>query len=118
MPSLAAMILHSAPPTPCSLADGGHKRRPCVTRLCYNLSVAETLTIRLDPEDRAVLEATAHERGLGLSAFVRDLAESEARRLRREAIRAEGERVLAHLAEHPEAQVELEEIGTPISETG
>ena len=78
--------------------------------------MAETLTIRLDTEDRAVLEATAQRRGQGLSAFVRDLAEAEARRLRREAIRAEGELILAHLAEHPEAQVELEETGTPISE--
>lgn len=78
--------------------------------------MAKTLTIRLDAEDRAVLEATAQQRGQGLSAFVRDLAEAEARRLRRDAIRAEGERVLAHLAQHPEAQAELEEIGTPISE--
>ncbi len=79
---------------------------------------AETLTIRLGGQDRAVLEATARRRGQGLSAFLRDLAEAEARRLRREAIRVEGEQVLAHLAGHLEARVELEEIGTPISETG
>lgn len=78
--------------------------------------MAETLSIRLDAEDRAVLEATARRRGLGLSAFVRDLAEAEAQRLRREAIRAEGEVVLAHLAAHPEARAELAEIGTPLSE--
>ena len=80
--------------------------------------MAETLTIRLDAEARAVLEATAHRQGQGLSAFVRDLAEAEARRLRREAIRAEGELVLTHLAAHPEAQAELEEFGTPIGEGG
>jgi uncharacterized protein (DUF1778 family) len=78
--------------------------------------VADTLTIRLDSEDRAVLEAVAREQGKGLSAFVRDLAEAEARRLRRDSIRAEGERVLAHLAEHPEAQSELEALGTPQSD--
>jgi uncharacterized protein (DUF1778 family) len=78
--------------------------------------VADTLTIRLDSEDRAVLEAVAREQGKGLSAFVRDLAEGEARRLRRESIRAEGERVLAHLAGHPEAQSELEALGTPQSD--
>ena len=78
--------------------------------------MAETLTIRLDATDRAVLEAAARGRGEGLSAFVRDLAEAEARRLRRGAIRAEGEAVLAHLADHPEARTELEEIGTPTSE--
>ena len=78
--------------------------------------MAETLTIRLDAEDRAVLETTAQRRGQGLSTFVRELAEAEARRLRREAIRAEGERIVAHLAENPGAQAEMEEIGTPISE--
>jgi uncharacterized protein (DUF1778 family) len=78
--------------------------------------VAKTLTIRLDPDDRAVLEATASRRGQGLSAFVRDLAEDEAKRLRREAIRAEGDEVIAHLAGHGDARAELEEIGTPISE--
>lgn len=74
--------------------------------------MADTLTIRLDSEDRAVLEAVAREQGKGLSAFVRDLAEAEARRLRR----AEGERVLAPLAEHPEARSELEALGTPQSD--
>ncbi len=78
--------------------------------------VAETLTIRLDADDRAVLAATARQRGQGLSAYVRALAETEAQRLRRMAIRAEGERVLAHLADHRAARAELEEFGTPISE--
>jgi uncharacterized protein (DUF1778 family) len=82
----------------------------------YEIAMAKTLTVRLAAEDRAVLEATAHRRGQGLSAFVRDLAEAEARRLRREMIRAEGERVLAHLTQSAEAQAELEEIGTPTGE--
>lgn len=78
--------------------------------------MTETLTIRLEARDRVVLEARAHRRGQGLSAYVRELAESEARRLRREAIRAEGDRVVAHLATHPEAAAELEEIGTAVNE--
>jgi uncharacterized protein (DUF1778 family) len=78
--------------------------------------MSRTLTIRLDPDDRAALEMAARGRGKGLSAFVREIAEAEARRLRREAIRADGDRVMAHLAEHPEARRELDELGTPQAE--
>ena len=80
------------------------------------ITMADTLTIRLDVDDRAILQAVARDRGMGLSALVRDLAEAEARRLRREAIRAEGEQVLAHLAEHRGAREELETFGTPVSD--
>ncbi|HVA37945.1 MAG TPA: CopG family transcriptional regulator [Candidatus Dormibacteraeota bacterium] len=78
--------------------------------------MAETLTIRLDERDRKTLEAAARERGTGLSAYVRGIAEAEAQRLRRAAIRAEGERVVSYLLEHPEAQAELESYGTPTDE--
>jgi uncharacterized protein (DUF1778 family) len=78
--------------------------------------MAETLTIRLDPEDRAALEEVARKQGKGLSSFVRDLAEAEARRLRREAILADGQRVIAHLAADPEAGAELDELGTPLTD--
>jgi uncharacterized protein (DUF1778 family) len=77
--------------------------------------MAETLTIRLDAEDRAALEAAARRQGKGLSAFVRELAEAEARRVRREVIRADGDRVVAHLAEHPAARAELDDLGTPLT---
>jgi len=46
-----------------------------------------TLTIRLSDADRATLEAQAASRGEGISTLVRDLAEAEARRLRRAATR-------------------------------
>jgi uncharacterized protein (DUF1778 family) len=82
----------------------------------YNYRVADTLTIRLDERDRKTLEAAARRQGTGLSAFVRDLAEAEARRLRRAAIRADGDRVVAYLVEHPKAQAELETYGTPLGE--
>lgn len=42
----------------------------CYTLLC----MAETLTIRLDPKDRAALEMAARGQGKGLSAFVREMA--------------------------------------------
>ncbi len=78
--------------------------------------MAETLTIRLGSDDRATLEAAARGQGKGLSTFVREIAEAEARRIRREAIRAEGERVVGHLARHLEARRELDEIGTPLGD--
>lgn len=88
-----------------------------VSHTCDTLTcMAETLTIRLDADDRAALEAAARGQGKGLSAFVRELAETEARRVRREAIRAEGERVVAQLAAHPGARAELDEIGTPLTD--
>jgi len=75
--------------------------------------MAETLTIRLDAKTRAALEAAARGQGKGLSTFVREIAEAEARRVLREAIRADGDRVVAHLASHPDARGELNELGTP-----
>jgi uncharacterized protein (DUF1778 family) len=75
--------------------------------------MAETLTIRLGEAARAVLEAAARRNGTGLSAFIRDLAEAEARRLSREAIRADGERIVTYLEQHPHARAELEIYGTP-----
>ena len=78
--------------------------------------MAETLTIRLEERDRVVLEAAARRNGTGLSAFIRDLAEAEARRLSREAIRADGERIVAYLERQPKAQAEIETYGTPIGE--
>lgn len=78
--------------------------------------MAETLTIRLDADDRAVLEAAARRQGKGLSAFVREVAEAAALQVRRETIRADGDRVMAHLAEHPEARSELDEPGTLLAD--
>jgi hypothetical protein len=53
---------------------------------------------------------------VGISAYVRDLAEEKARSLRRAAIRAQGEKVVSYLRQHPEAREELESLGTPIGE--
>jgi uncharacterized protein (DUF1778 family) len=78
--------------------------------------MAETLTIRLELRDRKILETAARQHGVGLSAFVRDIAEAEARRLRNAEIRAEGEKVVSYLLAHPEARAEIELYGTPIDE--
>ncbi len=78
--------------------------------------MSETLTIRLDADDRRALETAARGQGKGLSTFVREIAEAEARRVRREAIREDGDRVMAHLAENPQARSELDEIGTPLTD--
>jgi hypothetical protein len=75
--------------------------------------MARTLTIRLAAEDRAVLEAAAEKRGMGLSAYVRELAERDARRRRYEEVRAQGEAVVEHLASHADARDEVAELGTP-----
>lgn len=78
--------------------------------------MAATLTIRLDERDREILEAAARERGIGLSAFVRQFAQAEARRLRREAIRADGRRIVAYVESHADARAELDAYGDPIGE--
>jgi hypothetical protein len=78
--------------------------------------VGDTLTIRLDPRDRATLEAAAKREGTGISALIRALAEAEARRLRDAEIRAEGERIVSYLRESPSARHELTLYGTPLSE--
>lgn len=80
------------------------------------MCVAATLTIRLDADDRAALEAAARRQGKGLSTFIRELAEAEARRVRRAAIRADGDPVMAHLAAHPAARAEFDELGTPLTD--
>ena len=76
----------------------------------------ETLTIRLSADDRASLEESAQVQGKGLSTFVREIAEAEARRLRRDIIRANGVRVVTHLEKHVEARSEVDEIGTPLTD--
>lgn len=67
------------------------------------ITMAETITVRFDERTRQVLEEEAAAQGVGISTFVRQLAETELRRVRRAAILAEGEAVAAFLAEHPSA---------------
>ena len=62
------------------------------------------LSIRLNDEVRATLTAEAETRGIGLSAYLRQLAEAEAKRTVRARIRADSESVARHIASSPEAQ--------------
>jgi hypothetical protein len=75
--------------------------------------VAETLTIRPDAEDRVMLGELARKQGRGVSSLIRDLAAAEVRRARRDAIRSNGESVVAYLARHVESTAEIDELGTP-----
>lgn len=61
------------------------------------------ISIRLDDEVQATLEAAARERGIGLSTYLREVAATEARRLRRERIRAQSKAVGTHVASSEEA---------------
>jgi len=70
--------------------------------------MAATLTIRLKDSDREILESVAKQHGTGLSGFVRQLAEAEAKRLRNAAIRREMAEVSRRIAASPEAREELE----------
>ncbi len=75
--------------------------------------MAATLTIRLQEGDRTVLESAANASGKGLSTYVRELAEAQAAELRRASIRAEGERIVAHLDQDSGAAGEVDALGTP-----
>ncbi|MFI5267676.1 MAG: CopG family transcriptional regulator [Chloroflexota bacterium] len=75
-----------------------------------------TLTIRLSDKAREILSNAARERGSGLSAYVRQVAEAEAKRLRNDEIRRGFKPVIEYLSTHPEAREELELLGTPQSD--
>ena len=72
-----------------------------------------TLTIRLSDKARKILETAARAKGTGLSAFVRQIAETEAIRLRNAEIRGAGQEYLEELAKHPEARKELDLYTSP-----
>jgi GNAT superfamily N-acetyltransferase len=74
------------------------------------------ISVRLDDKLRQTLEEEAQARGVGLSAYLRQLAEAEARRLERERIRAQTEAVGAYVAANPEARQFYEDWGTPTAE--
>jgi hypothetical protein len=65
--------------------------------------VAETISVRFDERTRQLLEEEATRQGVGVSTFVRQLAEAELKRVRRSSIRAEADALSAYLAAHPTA---------------
>jgi hypothetical protein len=62
------------------------------------------LSIRLDDDTQATLEDAAKARGIGLATYLRELAAKEARRLRRERIRAQSRAVGAYVASSPKGR--------------
>jgi len=72
------------------------------------------LSIRLDEQVRATLTAEAETRGIGLSAYLRQLAEAEAeaKRLFRARIRADNDAVARFIAASPEALAFCEDWGS------
>jgi uncharacterized protein (DUF1778 family) len=83
------------------------------TAMCKGCLMTDTLTIRLEQAHRDVVELAARAGGLGLSGYVSSLAEAEAARLRREMIRADGDRVVCYLLENPRAKAELDVYSVP-----
>ena len=74
------------------------------------------VSVRLEQDIQATLEDAARERGIGLSTYLRELAAQEARRVRRERIRAQSRAVAAYIAETPEAEAFFDDWGTPATD--
>lgn len=71
------------------------------------------ISVRLDDDVRAALEAEAEAQGIGLATYLRRLATEAARKSRRERIRRQSEAVGRYVAENPDARAFYEEWGTP-----
>jgi uncharacterized protein (DUF1778 family) len=76
------------------------------------------ISVRLDDSAQEVLEAAARERGIGLSTYLREMAEREARKICKDRIRAESRAVAEYVATSPEAQAFYADWGTPTVEGG
>jgi hypothetical protein len=75
--------------------------------------VRHPVSVRLDDVVQSTLESAAKERGIGLSTYLRELAAAEAKRVRRERIRAQSRAVGDYVASSPEARAFYEDWGTP-----
>ena len=75
--------------------------------------MAHPISVRLDEDIQATLEAAARERGIGLSTYLRDMAAREARRLQRVRIRAQSRAVGDYVASSTEAGEFYSDWGTP-----
>lgn len=74
------------------------------------------VSVRLDEDVQMTLEIAARTRGIGLSTYLRELAVSEAKRVRRERIRAQSRAVGAYLVSSPEGRAFYAEWGTPTAD--
>lgn len=76
------------------------------------------VSIRLDPDVHATLQAAAEARGVGLSTYLRELAAEEARRVKRARIREQSAAVARAVADSPAARAFYDEWGTPGAPVG
>ena len=74
------------------------------------------VSVRLDDDIQAMLEEAAKGRGIGLSTYLRELAAGEAKRLRRDRIRAQSRAVAAYIESAPSARAFYDDWNTPASE--
>jgi hypothetical protein len=76
------------------------------------------ISIRLDDDVRAELEAQAHARGIGLATLLRGLATEAARAAQRNRIRQASTAIGAHVAASAEGQAFYADWGTPRTDAG
>lgn len=76
------------------------------------------ISVRLDEDVRATLEAEAKDRGIGLATYLRQLAAEAARDVRRKRIRAQSAAVGRYVVENPAARAFYEDWGTPTTTPG
>jgi hypothetical protein len=74
--------------------------------------MSDPVSVRLDDEIRETLEEEARSRRIGLSAYLREVANAEARRVRRERIRQQSRAVGNYVATSTKAQEFYAEIGS------
>ena len=74
------------------------------------------VSVRLDEGVRAILEAEANAHGIGLATYLRQIAASAARDVRRRKIREQSAVVARYIAENPKARAFSDFWGTPRSE--
>lgn len=74
------------------------------------------LSVRLDDDVRETLQAEARARRVGLSTYLRQIANEAAARLRRDWIRAQSRAVAEYVAGSPAATAFYDDWGTPARE--
>jgi hypothetical protein len=78
--------------------------------------MGKPISVRLEAQIQSTLEAAAKARGIGVSTYLRELAEREAARVRRERIRAQSAAVGAYVAGNVDGRAFCDDWGAPTSE--
>ncbi|HYC02958.1 MAG TPA: hypothetical protein VED40_06675 [Azospirillaceae bacterium] len=74
------------------------------------------VSVRLDERHQATLEEAARARGIGLSTYLRELAEKEADRVWREKVREQSRLIGEAVARDPEVRAFYEDWGSAIKD--